>query len=34
MEIPGMGKATLEGKVVKLDMIMDITPENADSLGF
>jgi len=34
MEIPGMGKATLDGTLVKLDLIMDINAENAESLGF
>lgn len=34
MEIPGMGKITLDGTVIKLDAILDITPENAESLGF
>lgn len=34
MEIPGMGKATLDGQVIKLDLIMDITKDNAESLGF
>jgi simple sugar transport system substrate-binding protein len=34
MEIPGMGKITLEGNVVKVDGMVDITPENADDFGF
>jgi simple sugar transport system substrate-binding protein len=34
MEIPGMGKVTLEGNVVKVDGMVDITPDNADDFGF
>jgi simple sugar transport system substrate-binding protein len=34
VEIPGMGAVTLDGTLVKLDLIQDITPENAESLGF
>ena len=34
VEIPGMGAVTVDGTVVKMDLIQDITPENADSLGF
>jgi simple sugar transport system substrate-binding protein len=34
VEIPGIGKIQVDGSVVKVDAIMDITPENADSLGF
>jgi simple sugar transport system substrate-binding protein len=33
-EIPGIGKITVEGNVIKVDAMMDITPENAESLGF
>lgn len=33
-EIPGLGKVTVEGTLIKLDAILDITKENADSLGF
>jgi len=33
-EIPGLGAVTVEGTVIKLDAILDITPENAESLGF
>ena len=33
-EIPGLGKVTVDGTIVKLDAILDITAENADSLGF
>ena len=33
-EIPGIGKVTLEGTIIKADAMMDITPENAESLGF
>ena len=34
MEIPGLGKATLDGTLIKLDAILDINKENAASLGF
>jgi len=34
VEIPGIGKIKVDGKVVTVDAIMDITPENAESLGF
>jgi len=34
MEIPGMGKITLEGDVIKVDGMVDITPENAEGFGF
>jgi simple sugar transport system substrate-binding protein len=34
MEIPGLGKATLEGNVVKFDAMIDITKDNVDSFGF
>jgi len=34
MEIPGIGKVTVEGNVVKADAILDITAENAEQLGF
>lgn len=33
-EIPGLGKVTVDGTVIKLDAILDITAENAESLGF
>ena len=33
-EIPGIGKVTVEGRVVKADAMLDITKDNADSLGF
>jgi simple sugar transport system substrate-binding protein len=33
-EIPGLGKVTVDGTIVKLDAIMDITPDNAATLGF
>ena len=33
-EIPGLGKATLEGNIVKFDAQVDITAENALSYGF
>jgi simple sugar transport system substrate-binding protein len=34
VEVPGLGAVTLDGNVVKVDNILYITPENADSLGF
>jgi hypothetical protein len=36
MEIPGLGKAEVdtENKVVKVDAMIDITAENANSYGF
>jgi len=33
-DIPGIGPVTIEGTVIKADAMMDITPENAESLGF
>jgi simple sugar transport system substrate-binding protein len=33
-EIPGIGKITLDGFVVKADAILDINKDNAESLGF
>lgn len=34
VEIPGIGKITLDGFVVKADAILDINKDNAESLGF
>jgi simple sugar transport system substrate-binding protein len=34
VEIPGLGPITVEGTVIKVDNILYITPDNADSLGF
>jgi len=34
VEIPGLGAVVLDGQVVKVDNILYITPDNADSLGF
>ncbi|MGD0726859.1 MAG: autoinducer 2 ABC transporter substrate-binding protein [Spirochaetia bacterium] len=34
MEIPGMGKITLQGDVIKVDAAIDITKDNVDSFGF
>ena len=34
VEIPGLGAVTVEGNLVKVDNILYITSENADSLGF
>jgi simple sugar transport system substrate-binding protein len=34
LEIPGIGKATLEGNILKFDAMIDITADNVDSFGF
>ena len=34
MEIPGIGAITLDGNVIKVDAMLDITAENAEDLGF
>jgi len=34
MTIPGLGKVTVEGDVIKVDALIDITKANADSFGF
>ena len=34
MVIPGMGKITLDGDVIKVDAVIDITKDNVDSFGF
>ncbi len=34
MEIPGIGKITVDGKLIKADKMLDITKDNADTLGF
>lgn len=34
MEIPGIGKVSVEGDVIKVDAVIDITKENVDSFGF
>jgi len=34
MEIPGIGKVVIEGEVIKVNAMIDITAENADSYGF
>ncbi len=34
VEIPDIGKVTVEGKVIKADAIIDITKDNAESFGF
>jgi len=34
MEIPGLGKITLDGDVIKVDAVIDITKDNVDSFGF
>lgn len=34
MEIPGLGKIMLDGDVIKVDAVIDITKDNVDSFGF
>ncbi len=34
MEVPGVGKITLEGGVIKVDAMIDITADNAADFGF
>ena len=34
MEVPGVGKISLDGDVIKVDAMADITPDNVDSFGF
>jgi len=34
MEIPGLGKVELDGDVIKVDAVIDITRENVESFGF
>jgi simple sugar transport system substrate-binding protein len=34
MEIPGLGKVMLDGDVIKVDAVIDITKANVDSFGF
>ena len=34
MEVPGVGKITLDKDVIKVDAMSDITPQNVDSFGF
>ncbi len=34
MEVPGIGVITLDGNVIKVDAMLDITAENAEDLGF
>jgi simple sugar transport system substrate-binding protein len=34
MEVPGVGKIALDGDVIKVDAMADITPQNVDSFGF
>ncbi len=34
MTVPGMGKTVLDGDVIKVDAMIDITAENADDFGF
>jgi len=34
MSVPGMGKTVLDGDVIKVDAMIDITGDNADDFGF
>jgi simple sugar transport system substrate-binding protein len=34
MTVPGLGKVVVEGDVIKIDALIDITKANADSFGF
>jgi simple sugar transport system substrate-binding protein len=34
MDVPGVGAITLDGNVIKVDAMLDITAENAEELGF
>ena len=34
MDVPGVGAIVLDGTVIKIDAILDITDENAEELGF
>lgn len=34
MEVPGIGQVTLDGDVIKVDAMVDITGENANDFGF
>lgn len=34
MDIPGIGKVVVEGEVIKVDAMIDITAENTDDFGF
>lgn len=34
MEVPGVGKITLDGNIIKVDAMIDITADNAEDLGF
>lgn len=34
MEIPGIGEIQLDDSIIKVDAMIDITPQNVDSLGF
>ena len=34
MTVPGMGETVLDGDVIKVDAMIDITADNADSFGF
>jgi simple sugar transport system substrate-binding protein len=34
MEVPGVGKITLDGNVIKVDAMIDITADNAEDFGF
>ncbi|MCK5734985.1 MAG: autoinducer 2 ABC transporter substrate-binding protein, partial [Spirochaetaceae bacterium] len=34
MMVPGMGKVVINGDVIKVDAMIDITGDNADDFGF
>ena len=34
MEVPGVGKISLDGNVIKVDAMIDITADNAEDFGF
>ncbi len=34
MTIPGLGKINLDGDVIKVDAVIDITKDNVDTFGF
>jgi len=34
MDVPGIGSITLDGEVIKVDAMVDITAANADEFGF
>ncbi|RKX73515.1 MAG: autoinducer 2 ABC transporter substrate-binding protein, partial [Spirochaetes bacterium] len=34
IKVPGMGTIVLDGDVIKVDAMIDITSDNADDFGF